>query len=56
MTTGECETACKWLKKDVGRLIDGKACYIAGNGKCRQDGRPGRKTSLVCSRGGNVGM
>ena len=51
MTTRECELACKWLEKVIGSLKNGKACYIAGNGKCRQDGRQGRKTSLVCTRG-----
>ena len=49
MTTEECKVACKSLEKVVGRLKGKNLCYIAGNGKCRQDGRQSRKTSLVCS-------
>ena len=49
MTTQECRIACQTLFKEVGNdLRNGKACYVAGNQKCRQDGRFGPKASLVC--------
>ena len=54
MTASQCKTACNQLEKEVGLLRTGKVCYIAGNGKCRQDGRKGSKTSLVCYTGGKM--
>ena len=49
MTTQECQIACQTLNNEVGNdLRNGKACYVAGNQKCRQDGRFGSKASLVC--------
>ena len=45
----DCADACS--KLGVGPLAtlkDGKACYKAGNGKCRQDGRRGSGASLIC--------
>ena len=53
-TTPECKTACEKLGKDVGTLRANRACYVAKNGKCRQDGRPSSKTSLVCIEMGNI--
>ena len=52
--TSECKTACEKLGKDVGTLRPTNACYVAKNGKCRQDGRQGTKTSLVCIERGNI--
>ena len=48
LDTSECEIACDQLTLNRGTLRDGKPCYIAGNGKCRQDARLGRKASLIC--------
>ena len=54
LTIDQCTSACRELGKDTGLLKNGKACYVSGNGKkCRQDGRQGLKTSLVCVVKGN---
>ena len=45
----DCETACKDQGIDsFGKLKDGNPCYLAGNGKCRQDGKDGSGASLIC--------
>ena len=45
----ECNDACSELEiGPIASLSDGKPCYQAGNGKCRQDGRQGKSASLVC--------
>ena len=48
----ECKDACTMLSMPIGTLKNNKTCYLAGNGKCRQDGRykvgPGTKTSPIC--------
>ena len=45
----ECKVACDALNKKVGgALSDGKPCYIAGTGKCKQDGRQNPRSHLVC--------
>ena len=49
----ECEIACAQLEMKVGVLKDGRVCYRAGNGSCRQDGRIGSKASLICKNEGN---
>ena len=49
----DCKTACIELKRNIGKMKNGKECYIAGNGKCRQAGRRGKKSSLVCITRGN---
>ena len=54
MTAQECRRACDKLGRLASRLTSSKECYIAGNGKCRQDGKRGRKTSLVCVEQGNM--
>ena len=51
--TPECEIACAQLEMKVGVLKDGRICYRAGNGYCRQDGRIGSKASLICKNEGN---
>ena len=49
VTSQECEVACQTLGKAMGNdLKDSEECYVAGNQKCRQDGRVGTKASLVC--------
>ena len=53
----ECKDACSALDMAMGTLKNNKACYKAGNGKCRQDGRykigQGSKTSPICK---NIGI
>ena len=44
----KCRAACNELNKGIGVLRKNKPCYIAGNGKCRKDGRQGSKARLVC--------
>ena len=52
MDRNECKNACDMLEIITGTLKNNnKACYRAGNGKCRQDGRfngPNTKISLIC--------
>ena len=49
LTTVDCEDACNDLGiGPIGKLKDGNPCYMAGNGKCRQDGRDGSGASLIC--------
>ena len=58
MTKQECKEACDTLSILTGAMRDNKACYQAGNGKCRQDGKykPGQstKTSPICKNNGNM--
>ena len=58
MTKQECKDACDTLSILTGAMRDNKACYLAGNGKCRQDGKykPGQstKTSPICKNDGNT--
>ena len=56
MNAQGCTTACNTLTTNIGRMKDGKPCYIAGNGNCRQAGRGGKKSSLVCMQKGNLGI
>ena len=51
--TSECEIACDKLNLKRGDLRDGTPCYMAGNGKCRQNAKQGRKASLICKIAGN---
>ena len=45
----ECKVACDALNKKVGGVLsEGKPCYIAGTGRCKQDGRQNRNSRLVC--------
>ena len=53
VTRKECEVACQTLGKVMGNdMKDSETCYVAGNQKCRQDGRVGAKASLVCKGSG----
>ena len=47
-TTQECKVACDKLGKKVVTGHDGKPCYIAGNGRCKQDGKQNPRAHLVC--------
>ena len=48
-STEECKVACGALNKKVGgALSEGKPCYIAGTGNCKQDGRQNPRSHLVC--------
>ena len=53
ISKSECEIACAQLQLKMGVVRDGKPCYKAGNGKCRQDGRAGKEASLICTSEGN---
>ena len=53
-TMQDCRDACNELNKEIGVTKRNKPCYIAGNGKCRQDGRHGARARLVCMNKGNV--
>ena len=53
MNAEKCKTACIELERNIGKMKSGRECYIAGNGKCRQAGRKGKKSSLVCKTRGN---
>ena len=44
----ECRNACNALNKGFGYLKHRRLCYVAGNGRCKQDGRHGSKASLIC--------
>ena len=54
-TKEECQTACEKLGRNYNPadLRNRKACYIGANNWCRQTGKPGPKSSLVCKRKGN---
>ena len=55
MTKAECEVACGDLGRDFNpaQLRNNKICYMSMNKKCRQTGKPGSKSSLICRREGN---
>ena len=59
MIKKECKDACTMLNMPTGTLRNNKACYLAQNGKCRQDGRykvgPRTKTSPICKSRGKSG-
>ena len=47
--------ACDALNKKVGgALSEGKPCYIAGTGKCKQDGSQNPRSHLVCKKLGTM--
>ena len=48
----ECKNACNQLNVKTGTLRNGKPCYVAGNGKCRQGAGFGLKASLICKNSG----
>ena len=49
----ECASACNHLgSTPSNNLNNGKPCYIARNGKCRQNGAHGSGASLICKHTG----
>ena len=53
MGTVECKIACIEMQIEMGslkKMKKGKACYKAGNEKCRQDGKHGIEASLLCKK------
>ena len=52
--THECKEACNELNRPVGALSEGSLCYVAGNGRCKQDGSMNPKGRLVCKMLGNM--
>ena len=57
LTKQDCKHACDMLGIATGamrNMRDNKICYLAGNGKCRQDGRQRTKTSPICRKNGNT--
>ena len=52
MSMDECKTACNELGINIGTLKNNKVCYVAGNNKCRQTGRPNAKASMICKKTG----
>ena len=54
MDKTECATACHELgTTPTNNLRNGKPCYRAGNGKCRQNGAHGSGASLICKNTGD---
>ena len=58
MNKQQCKDACDMLSILTGAMSNNKACYLAKNGKCRQDGKykPGEstQTSPICKNDGNT--
>ena len=51
--TNECKEACTNLGIRLSHAFkDGKPCFRAGNGLCKQSGNVGSKASLVCKQSG----
>ena len=48
----ECKTACDKLGIPIEKLKDGRLCYVAGNGQCKQTGMAGIKASRICKTKG----
>ena len=47
--TNECKEACRGLGIRLSNMFkNGKTCFKAGNGACRQSGTIGAKASLIC--------
>ena len=57
MSKKEFKDASTILNMPTGTLRNNKACSVAGNGKCTQDGKykvgTGTKTSPICKTNGN---
>ena len=56
--SAKCIEGCDYFSFPVENSVkaanDGKKCYQAGNGKCRQNGAQGSGASLICSNYGNT--
>merc|ERR1711936_1187032 len=46
----ECVAACTYLKLPLKSMTDGKNCFRAGNGDCKQSGSHGSTAKLVCKK------
>merc|ERR1711936_857281 len=46
----ECVAACNYLKLPLKSMTDGKNCFRAGNGDCKQSGSHGSTAKLVCKK------
>ena len=54
MDKTECVTACSELgATPTNNMKNGRPCYRARNGKCRQNGGHGSGASLICKSKGN---
>ena len=49
----ECVVACNYLKLPLKSMTDGKNCFRAGNGDCKQSASHGATAKLVCKKQGN---
>ena len=57
LTKQDCKIACDMLNIATGamrNMRNNSPCYLAGNGKCRQDGGQSTKTSPICRKNGNT--
>ena len=54
MTKDECQAACEQLGRDFNptQLVNDKICYMSSTKKCRQTGRTGPMSSLICRKKG----
>ena len=52
MNDDKCKTACEELGIVIEKLKNNRLCYVAGNNKCRQTGKPGAKVSRICQKKG----
>ena len=51
----ECKEACKRLGIRLSKTFkNGKTCFKAGNGACKQSGTIGAKASLICKPLGKI--
>ena len=51
----ECKEACKGLGIRLSKTFkNGKTCFKAGNGACKQSGTIGVKASLICKPLGTI--
>ena len=55
LDTNECKEACAKLGIQLSNSFkNGRPCFKAGNGKCRQSASIGAKASLVCKTIGKI--
>ena len=53
--TNECKEACRGLGIRLSNMFkNGKTCFKAGNGACKQSGTIGAKASLICKPLGKI--
>ena len=55
LDTKKCKEACAKLGIQLSKSFkNGRPCFKAGNGKCKQSARIGAKASLVCKAIGKI--